>query len=66
MYLLAIVGTLMLLEGVAEVDRERKKIVLRKKLHNHNWLQGLPLRMRFNKSRLYESAFTPILLGFVV
>ena len=35
MYLLAIVGTLMLLEGVAEVDRERKKIVLRKKLHNH-------------------------------
>ena len=24
------------------------------------------MRMRFNKSRLYESAFTPILLGFVV
>ena len=33
---------------------------------DHNWLQGLPLRMRFNKSGLYESAFTPILLGFVV
>ena len=66
MYLLAIIGTLMLLEGVAEVDRERKKIVLRKKLHNHNWLQGLPFRMRFKKSKLYESAFTPIIMGFIV
>ena len=66
MYLLAIIGTLMLLEGVAEVDRERKKIVLRKKLHNHNWLQGLPFRMRFKKSQLYESAFTPIIIGLVV
>ena len=66
MYLLAIVGTLMLLEGVAEVDRERRKIVLRKKLHNHNWLQGLPFRMRFKKSKLYESIFTPIILGLFV
>ena len=66
MYLLAIVGTLMLLEGVAEVDRERKKIVLRRKLHNHNWLQGLPFRMRFKKSKLYESVFTPIILGLIV
>ena len=66
MYLLATIGTLMLLEGVAEVDRERKKIVLRKKLHNHNWLQGLPFRMRFKKSKLYESAFTPIILGLFV
>ena len=66
MYLLAIIGTLMLLEGVAEVDRERKKIVLRKKLHNHNWLQGLPFRMRFKKSKLYESAFTPIIIGLIV
>jgi len=66
MYLLAIVGTLMLLEGVAEVDRQRRKIVLKKKLHNHNWLQGLPFRMRFKKSKLYESAFTPIILGLIV
>ena len=44
----------------------KSKVNTKKKLHDHNWLQGLPLRMRFNKSRLYESAFTPILLGFVV
>jgi|TARA_B110000438_G_C15801490_1_gene645357 uncharacterized membrane protein YfcA len=66
MYLLAIVGTLMIIEGVSEVDQARKKIIIKKKLHKHNWLQGLPLRMRFQKSRLYESALTPILLGLIV
>ena len=35
-------------------------------MHEHNWFQGLPFRMRFPKSKLYESAFTPILLGLVV
>jgi uncharacterized protein len=66
MYLLAIVGTLMIIEGVKEVDQARKKIKIKKKLHQHNWLQGLPLRMRFQKSKLYESALTPILLGLIV
>ena len=66
MYLLAIVGTLMLIEGIKERNRLKSKTKIKKKLHEHNWLQGLPLRMRFNKSGLYESAFTPVLLGFVV
>ena len=66
MYLLAIVGTLMIIEGIKEVDQARKKILIKKKLHQHNWLQGLPLRMRFPKSKLYESALTPILLGLIV
>ncbi len=63
MYLLAIVGTLMLVE-VFRTATQKKSI--KKKLHDHNWFQGLPLRMRFKKSRLYESALTPILLGLVV
>jgi len=63
MYLLAIVGTLMLIEAI-KVATQKK--TTKKKLHEHNWLQGLPLRMRFKKSRLYESALTPILLGLVV
>ena len=66
MYLLAIVGTLMLIEGIREKTRERKKISFKQKLHQHNWLQGLPFRMRFHKSKLYESAITPILLGLIV
>ena len=66
MYLLAIVGTLMLIESYREKNRIKKKIIVKKKLHDHNWFQGLPLRMRFHKSKLYESAITPILLGLIV
>ena len=63
MNLLAIVGSLMLVDTFRE---SRKKGKIKKKLHDHNWFQGLPFRMRFPKSRLYESAFTPILLGLIV
>ena len=66
MYLLAIVGTLMLIDGYRERNRLKKKVMTKQKLHEHNWFQGLPFRMRFHKSKLYESAFTPILLGLVV
>ncbi len=66
MYLLAMVGTLMLIESYREKNRLKKKISIKKKLHDHNWLQGLPFRMRFHKSKLYESAITPILLGLIV
>ena len=66
MYILAIVGTLMLVEGVREIDRAKKKIVLKKKLHSHYWIHGLPFKMRFKKSKLYESAFAPIIIGLIV
>ena len=66
MYILAIIGTLMLVEGIREIDSARKKIIVRKKLHSHYWIHGLPLRMRFKKSKLYESAFTPIIIGLIV
>jgi len=66
MYVLATIGTLMLIEGVAAIDRARKKIFLKKKLHSHYWIHGLPFRMRFNKSKLYESALAPIVLGLIV
>ena len=66
MYILAIIGTAMLVEGLGEIDRARKKIITKKKLHVHYWIHGLPLRMRFQKSKLYESAFTPIIIGLIV
>jgi len=66
MYILAIIGTAMLVEGVAEIDRARKKIFLKRKLHSHYWIHGLPLKMRFKKSKLYESAFAPIIIGLIV
>ena len=66
MYILAIIGTAMLVEGLGEIDKARKKIITKKKLHVHYWIHGLPLRMRFQKSKLYESAFTPIIIGLIV
>jgi uncharacterized membrane protein YfcA len=65
-YLLAIIGTLIFVEGVREVAALKKKIILKKKLHTHYWIHGLPFRIRFSKSRVYESALTPIILGFIV
>ena len=53
MYVLAIIGTLMFVQGMSEIDRARKKIILKKKLHSHYWIHGLPLKMRFKKSKLY-------------
>ena len=66
MYVLAIIGTAMLVQGIGEIDRARKKIIIKKKLHSHYWIHGLPLRLRFKKSKLYESAFTPIIIGLLV
>ena len=66
MYILAILGTFMLIQGVSEIDKARKKITERKKLHKHYWIHGLPLRMRFKKSQLYESAFTPFIIGLYI
>ena len=66
MYILAIIGTLMLVESLGEIDKAKKNLVERKKLHVHYWIHGLPFRMRFPKSKLYESVFTPIIIGLAV
>jgi uncharacterized membrane protein YfcA len=66
MYILAIIGTLMLVESLGEIDNSRKNALIKKKLHVHYWIHGLPLRMRFPKSKLYESIFTPIIIGLMV
>ena len=66
MYVLAIIGSFMLRDGIMEIDRIKKKITIKKKLHTHYWIHGLPFRMRFKKSQVYESALVPILLGLVV
>ena len=66
MYILAIIGTIMLVQGISEIDKARRKVIVKKKLHSHYWIHGLPFRMRFKKSKLYESIFTPIIIGLIV
>jgi hypothetical protein len=38
----------------------------RRKLHQHYWVHGLPLKMRFRRSKLYISALLPLGIGFLV
>jgi len=65
-YMLLIIGTLMFARGAKELINIRKKIVVKRKAHDHYWIHGLPFRMKFHKSKLYESAIVPIMLGFIV
>jgi len=60
------VGSLMFLESSRTLFRRRRQADARRKLHQHHWMHGLPLKMRFRKSKLYISALLPILIGFVV
>ena len=66
MYVLAIIGSFMLRDGIMEIDRLKKKITIKKKLHTHYWIHGLPFRTRFRTSKVYESALVPIILGIIV
>ena len=66
MYVLAIIGSFMLRDGLAELNIIKKKLVVKQKLHTHYWIHGLPFRMRFKTSQVYESALVPLLLGVIV
>ena len=63
---LTLIGTLMFAESLRLILRTRKGKVSRGKLHQHNWLHGLPFKIRFRKSKLYISILLPILIGVVV
>jgi uncharacterized membrane protein YfcA len=64
--LLGILGVLMAIESARTFLRQRRPGGFRGKLHQHNWLHGLPLKTRFRRSKLYISALLPIALGFAV
>jgi uncharacterized membrane protein YfcA len=64
--LLTSVGALMLFESLRTILRMRWRAGMPRKLHQHTWVHGLPLKMRFRRSRLYISALLPLGLGFVI
>jgi uncharacterized protein len=63
---LGTVGTLMAIESARAIRRLRRAPTARYKLHQHIWVHGLPLKMRFRRSRLYISALLPLGIGFGV
>jgi uncharacterized membrane protein YfcA len=63
---LGIIGSLMLYESAKTMRRRRTAPGQRRKLHQHTWVHGLPLKMRFRRSKLYISALLPFAVGFLV
>jgi len=64
---LGIIGALMLIESVRAIRRARAGgPATARRPGQHNWIHGLPLKMRFKRSKLYISAIPPIVIGFVV
>lgn len=64
--LLGVLGSLMLIESTRVILRRHRPGAGRRKLHRHMWIHGLPLKMRFRRSKLYISAIVPVGLGFFV
>jgi hypothetical protein len=61
---LGTIGGLMLSESVrAILNARRGKPAPLKKPGQHNWVHGLPLKMRFKRSKLYVSAIPVVVLG---
>jgi uncharacterized protein len=63
--LLGSIGGLMLNESLRALQAA-KAATTRPAAERHNWVHGLPLKMRFRTSRLYISVIPPIVLGFIV
>jgi len=63
--MLGSIGLMMLGESIRALRRVRRAQGPRK-MHQHVWVHGLPMKMRFKKSRLYISAVMPVTLGFFV
>lgn len=65
--LLGSVGTLMLIESTRALLKSRKGVVVRERQPNqHNWIHGLPWRVRFKKSRLYISVLPVLVIGVFI
>ncbi|MFC5358473.1 sulfite exporter TauE/SafE family protein [Azospirillum himalayense] len=64
-FFLGTIGTMMMVEASRALIRRRAPTAKRGKLHRHIWLHGLPLKMRFQRSKLYISALLPAGIGAV-
>ena len=64
MVFLGAVGALMAVESANAILRRRRGAP-RRRLRQHYWVHGLPLKLRFRRSKLYISAIAPFALGAV-
>ena len=62
---LGLVGGMMFIESLNAIRKSKKPGAMPKK-KRHNWIHGLPFKMRFRTSGLYISVIPPILVGVTV
>jgi len=65
--LLGTIGTLMLRESLEALAAQRRgEPTPSARAQHHNWIHGLPFKVRFRDSRLYISVIPPVLIGFSI
>jgi hypothetical protein len=63
---LGTIGTLMLVEAIGTLRRAPASGREARRAGQQTWLQALPLKVRFHRSKLYASALPPVLIGVLV
>jgi uncharacterized membrane protein YfcA len=64
---LGVIGTLMLIESTNAIHSARSgRPRAARQPGQHNWVHGLPLKMRFHRSKLYIRAIPPMMIGAFV
>lgn len=63
---LSVIGAMMMVESVQAIRAARGGTTPKKRSGHHSWIHGLPLKMRFRRSKLYISVIPPILIGYFV
>jgi uncharacterized membrane protein YfcA len=65
--LLTVVGVLMVGESARAIIRSRQgKPVELRRPGSHAWFHGLPLKLRFKRSKVYVSAIPVLAIGFII
>lgn len=64
---LGVVGTIILIEGVnASRQMHATGSGMMRKSGQHGWMERLPFKMRFPRSKLYISAVPPVIIGMFI
>lgn len=64
--MLGVIGSLMLVESLNAIRKSRSAAAAVPKKKGHSWLDKLPLKQRFQRSKLYVSAIPPVAIGIFV
>lgn len=65
-FFLGFIGITMFLESARAILRSKKAGGPIRRAHTHNWVHGLPFKMKFRASGLYISVLPPLAVGALV